>query len=264
MSTQVRLTRRDATLEGRLGSGFGTAVLLHVAVLTAIAAAGLLLHHTSDRWGESAATAGAIQATMVSALPLPPRQRTLDTGVLTSEKPSPAPVQTKEKTEPLPEPKTIPIPVKQAKPVKTAKVATPEPPKHPQPVPQTTKAETGETAGIRIAQATTQTKNGTASIFVEDRAFGARYAYYVNIVNRTVAQNWYSQEADPRASAGKRVVLIFNINREGTPNDVKIETPSGSPTLDASAMRALQRVEGFGPLPAGNSITVEFAFDYKQ
>jgi len=96
---------------------------------------------------------------MVSSIPLPPTQRTLDTGVLTSEAPSPAPVVTKEKTEPPPSPKEVAIPEKITKPIKTAEKPTPEPPKHIQPVtPPPTKAVTGETAGIRIAQSTMELK----------------------------------------------------------------------------------------------------------
>ncbi len=128
---------------------------------------------------------------------------------------------------------------------------------------QPTKATTGETAGIRIPQATMELKSGTASISVEDRTFGARFAYYVNIVNHTVAQNWYTQEADPRASLGKSVTLTFDINRDGVPSNARVETRSGSPSLDLSAMRAVQRVEGFGPLPAGDHITVEYTFHYQ-
>jgi len=201
---------------------------------------------------------------MVSALPLPPKQRTLDTGVLTSEQPSPAPVVDKEKTEPPPKPDEVAIPKKITKPVKVAEKPTPEPPKHPQPAPpQPTKAVTGETAGVRIAQATMQLKNGTASVSVEDKTFGARFAYYINIVNRTVAQNWFTQEADPRASNGKSVTIVFDIDRAGVPSNARVETRSGSPSLDMSAMRAVQRVDGFGPLPQGDHITVEYKFDFK-
>ena len=236
--------------------------MLHAAVFGALI--GLtLLSHKGGSWGEQALNAGAIQATMVSALPLPPRQRTLDTGVLTSEKPSPAPVQEKEKTEPPPSPNELAIQNKQTKPVKTADKTTPQPPKHVQPVPvQPNKAVTGDTGGIRIAQATMQLKNGTASVAVADRAFGARFAYYVNIVNRKVAENWFTQEADPRASEGKSVTLTFDISRDGTPSNARIDTKSGSPSLDVSAMHALERVDGFGPLPQGDHITVEYTFHY--
>jgi len=246
------------------GNFLGSLVLHALAVALVLGWAFIFRSHTPP-WGEQASTAGAIQATMVSSIPLPPKQRELDTGVLTSETPSPAPVTAKEKTEPPPSPKDIPIPTKAAKPPKVAPKATPVPPKHFQPVPpQPQKATTGETGGIRIPEATMQLKNGTASVSVQDRAFGARFAYYVNIVNRTVAQNWYTQEADPLASNGKSVTIVFDINRDGVPSNARIYTRSGSPSLDTSALRALQRVEGFGPLPEGNRITVEYTFNYRR
>jgi periplasmic protein TonB len=254
----------DPVYEDHFRGSFARSILLHLLLAGGIAAAAWF-QLRGAQWGENAATAGAIQATMVSSIPLPPKQRDLDTGVLTSEAPSPAPITAKEKTEPPPKPDEVPIPEKITKPVKPAEKPTPAPPKHPQPAPeQPTKATTGETAGIRIPQATLELKNGTASVSVQDRTFGSRFAYYVNIVNRTVAQNWYTQEADPRASSGRSVTVLFDINRDGTPSNPRIETRSGSPSLDQSAMRAVQRVEGFGPLPAGDHITVEYTFHYTQ
>ena len=250
--------------EDRFAGPFARSIVLHLLIAGAIIALGYF-HLRGAEWGESAATAGAIQATMVASIPLPPKQRDLDTGVLTSEAPSPAPITAKEKTEPPPKPDEVPIPEKITRPVKPADKPTPTPPKHPQPAPeQPNKATTGETAGIRIPQATLELQHGTASASVQDRTFGARFAYYVNIVNRTVAQNWYTQEADPRASVGRSVTVLFDINRDGTPSSPRIETRSGSPSLDQSALRAVQRVEGFGPLPAGDHITVEYTFHYTQ
>ncbi|HEY0263644.1 MAG TPA: TonB family protein [Granulicella sp.] len=223
------------------------------------------IHSPSKRWGQEQATAGAIQASMVSAIPLPPRQPVNEKNVLASETPSPAPVTETVKTQPPPKPDEVLIPKKDAKPVKTAEKATPEPPKHPQPTPPVppNRATTGETSGMRIAQSTMQLRNGTASVSVDDKTFGARFAYYINIVNRTVAQQWFTQEADPRLSNGKRVTIVFDINRAGNPLNPRVQAPSGSPSLDTSALRAVQRVEGFGPLPAGDHITVEYSFDYK-
>src|ERR1700748_2662060 len=101
-----------------LGGNFAAAIVLHCLVAAAIVGWAYLFHTRGMSWGESASTSGAVQATMVSAIPLPPKQRTLDTGVLTSETPSPAPVVTKERTEPPPSPKDVAIPEK-TKPIKT-------------------------------------------------------------------------------------------------------------------------------------------------
>ena len=252
---------RHSDNDDKLGANFVGSIVFHGLIAAAILGWAFLFHTSGHNWGEHASNAGAIQATMVSSLPLPPTQRTLDTGVLTSEAPSPAPVITKERTEPPPAPNEVAIPEKITKPIKTADKPTPAPPKHIQPVtPPPTKAVTGETAGVRIAQSTLEVKNGTASVSVEDRTFGQRFAYYVNIVNSKVAQNWYTAEADPRTSIGKSTTIIFDINREGVPSNARVETSSGSPTLDLSAMRAVQRVDGFGPLPQGDHITVEYTF----
>jgi protein TonB len=261
IATTLAFSRNDDQNDDRLGANFLGSIVLHGLIAAAILGWAFLFHTRGHDWGENASNAGAIQATMVSSLPLPPTQRTLDTGVLTSEAPSPAPVITKERTEPPPAPNEVAIPEKITKPIKTADKPTPAPPKRIQPVtPPPTKAVTGETAGVRIAQSTLEVKNGTASVSVEDRTFGQRFAYYVNIVNSKVAQNWYTAEADPRTSIGKSTTVIFDINREGVPSNARVESPSGSPTLDLSAMRAVQRVDGFGPLPQGDHITVEYTF----
>ena len=260
IATSLTFGREDGNPD-KLGANFVGSIVLHGLVAAVILGWAFIFHTRAHDWGENASNAGAIQATMVSSLPLPPTQRTLDTGVLTSEAPSPAPVITKERTEPPPAPNEVAIPEKITKPIKEAEKPTPAPPKHIQPVtPPPTKAVTGETAGVRIAQSTLEVKNGTASVSVEDRTFGQRFAYYVNIVNSKVAQNWYTAEADPRTSIGKSTTIIFDINREGVPSNPRVESPSGSPSLDLSAMRAVQRVDGFGPLPQGDHITVEYTF----
>jgi protein TonB len=106
-------------------------------------------------------------------------------------------------------------------------------------------------------------KNGTASITVDDRSFGDRYAWYTRIVDQKVSQSWNSQDL-PSASTGMRTIIVFTINPDGTPSDAKVLTRSGSPSFDTMALRAVQRIDGFGPLPQNKAITVEFALDYKQ
>jgi protein TonB len=74
-------------------------------------------------------------------------------------------------------------------------------------------------------------------------------------------------EIDPRIAAAQRVYVVFDIARDGHPANVKIEQSSGVPSLDQSAVRALQRIDTFGPLPSdysGNKVSVEFWFDYKR
>jgi protein TonB len=250
----------------RFGSGFARAIALHILVGVCLAALAIFVPGRVQHWGESVSSVGAIQASMVSAIPLPTKVAPVEKSVLTSENVTPAPKPPpKEATQPPPKPTDILIKEKSTPktPPKAAPLEQPTPPKHPQPTPPTPKAATGD-AATQLPQSITQLKNGTATATVQDRVFGERYAYYLRIVGQIVAQNWYAQEADPSTSLGKRATILFDINRDGVPQNIRIETRSGSPSLDASALHAVQRSESFGPLPAGDHITVEYAFDYKQ
>ena len=97
--------------------------------------------------------------------------------------------------------------------------------------------------------------------------FGTRYAWYVHVVQQKVSENWLKYEIDPRITEAQRVYVSFDIGRDGRPSSVQIEQSSGVPSLDQSAIRAIQRIDTFGPLPpdySGNKVSVEFWFDYKR
>lgn len=97
--------------------------------------------------------------------------------------------------------------------------------------------------------------------------FGNRYAWYVRVVQQKVSENWLKYEVDARISDAHRVYVTFDITRDGRPTNVQIEQSSGVPSLDQSAVRALQRIDTFGPLPSdysGNKVSVEFWFDYHK
>lgn len=264
-----------------LADGLAGALGLHLLVGAALVATAFLGHRTPERWGERQASVGAIQASIVSAIPLPSPAKPVEKQVLASEDESQSPPPPPpEAADPPPKPTDLLIKAKTATktpPKKPAPVHIEAPPKpqprpapreaapakRPIPTPPTPRAQTGETAATQLPQAVSQLKNGTATATVQDRAFGTRYAYYLRLVSQKVSQNWVAGEADPRSSAGKRVTLLFDIDHDGTPGDIRVETRSTSPSLDTSALHAVQRIDSFGPLPAGNKITIEFSFDYR-
>ncbi len=271
-------TRKPTPAPDQTRSGLALALALHAAIIVAVGIAAWISHRAHPHWGDQNPVAGSIQASMVNALPLPPRQRTLDHAVLTSEKPSiaptpPPPEPPKPKAAPLPPPKAeaapkpnevlLPkkvVPTTPTKPTPSTTETKRPPAQTPPPPPN--KATTGETAGVQIPQSITQLKNGTSSITVEERAFGDRYAYYVRLISQKVNQAWQQQEANAAASNGKRTTITFTIERDGTPADPHVSKPSGSATLDSSALRAIQRIDTFGPLPQGASLTIDFTFDF--
>jgi protein TonB len=235
-------------------------LILHVGFIGLLMALAWMHHTFFTNWGSATAGAGTIQASLVSSIPLPSRQ-TVSDNVLATENPgnptlTPPPGQESR-------PDEIEI---SGKPKPTAKLTAPKPPLRPQPFAPTNTIAPGESAGLRIPVSTLQLASGTATMSVTTGDFGARFAYYVAGINRTVSSQWWTQEADPHTSNGRSVTLVFDVLRDGTPTNVRIEKASGSSSLDVSARHALQRVDGFGPLPdayRGDRISVEYTFDYR-
>jgi protein TonB len=84
----------------------------------------------------------------------------------------------------------------------------------------------------------------------------------VDVIRHKVQQNWLTYEIDPRITAPHRAYIEFDIMRDGSPANVRVEQPSGVPSLDTSAVRAVQRIDGFGAVPDGETLHVEFWFDH--
>jgi protein TonB len=244
-------------------------LILHAGIVGALLAYALIAAHLhGNNWGNNSTTQGAIQATMVSsapAIPLPRDEQKPTDNVLATETPSPAPAPPAPKAPPAEEEKSIPIPVKQ--PVK-AKLqpkkseAQPEPvhhiqvhaatqpaPRYQQQVRPDNRANYGE-AAPNTPRSMAQATPG-AQVNVQGGDFGSRFPWYVDVIRRKTAQNWYKQEVDPGTPDGARVFLSFSVSRAGEPSGVRIAQSSGSPTLDTSCVRAVQRVDTYGPLPSG-------------
>jgi protein TonB len=254
---------RNGLLQENVGGNFAGSLLLHLLLGGAVFGYAFLFHSSGHAWGDSISPASTIQATMVNSIPLPPRQKADADNVLTSETPSPAPPTEKEKTAPPPDPKALAIPQKPTKPLKVAEKPAPAV-QHPQAIKaQPMKAQTGEAPGVRIAMSATQTRAGTVSIGTQDAAFGARYAYYVAQIKQKVASQWLTSMLDP-AAKGHRVYISFRIARDGSPSNIRIQQPSGDSTLDQTALRAIQHIDTFGPLPDGYSgsyVDIAYEFD---
>jgi protein TonB len=255
----ARATTRTSSDE--LGGGIAGSFLLH-AILGGLLVSWAWFSHAGQNWGNASATAGAIQASMVSALPLPPKAPPNPDNVLATETPSPAPLTPAPKTVEAPRPEAIPIP---AITPKTAKLAdkTITPPLHPQPTKvQPNKAQTGEAASS-MPLSSVQNRAGTSSVTMQDSAFGARFAYYVQQINQKVASQWYTGMLDPQA-AGHRACITFQVERDGSLTHIQIAQRSGDNTLDQTALSAVQHVDTFPPLPeqyTGNHINVTYYFD---
>jgi protein TonB len=102
--------------------------------------------------------------------------------------------------------------------------------------------------------------NGPVTVANGD--FGSRFGWYVEVIKRKVDQNWFRAEVDPRTPRGASTQIYFRVSRQGVPSNFKVNVSSGSPTLDRSCLRATQRVDTFGGLPAGsNDLWLDVTYD---
>jgi protein TonB len=218
-----------------------------------------------SNWGAGGG-GSAMGVTLVSNVPLPANPVQTQSVLATESK---GLSQSKPQAQ-VEEPKAIPIPEKNAK-----KKPAPQPTatqRKPQPQP-------AEEASNVVPYGEGGPPTGHYSLFDAGGAkggislsggggdFGSRFSWYVRVVNQKVSENWLKYEVDPRIQAANRVYVTFDIDRSGRPSHVEVEQSSGVPSLDMSAVRALQRIDTFGPLPpdySGSKVSVEFWFDYKR
>ena len=240
-------------------------VALHIAVAVSIILYALVWHGSGgSNWGASGG-GDAMGVTLVSSVPLP--ASTVQTqNVLANE--SKGLTQSLPKTEEK-EPEAIPIPDKNAKIKPKPRSSAQQKPK-PQPEEEASNVvpfgEGGPVSGPYGSFNAGGAKGGFG--FTGGGGdFGSRYAWYVRVVQQKVSENWLKYEVDPRITEAQRVYVTFDIKRDGHPTNVQVEQSSGVPSLDQSAVRALQRIDTFGPLPSDYSeskVSVEFWFDYKR
>lgn len=218
-----------------------------------------------SNWGAGGG-GSAMGVTLVSNVPLPANPVQTQ-NVLANESKGLSQSKPQAKVE---EPTAIPIPEKPTKRKPTPQPTATQRKPTPQPVEEANNqvpfGENGPVSGP-YAMFNAGAAKGGFGITGSGGDFGSRYAWYVRVVNQKVSENWLKYEVDPRIQNANRVYVTFDIDRGGRPSHIQVEQSSGVPSLDTSAVRALQRIDTFGSLPPdypGNKVSVEFWFDYKR
>jgi protein TonB len=250
----------------RWGRNLAWSAGLHVAVAAAIVLYTVVVPAgRGSGWGTGGG-GDALGVTLVNSVPLPANPAATD-NVLANES------KGLSLSRPLPEeqlPEAIPIPDKNAKKSPPPRTSASQRKPPPEPVEEANNVVPFGQGGPVSGPYGTFSAGGAKGGFGFTGGggdFGNRFAWYVRVVQQKVSENWLKYEVDPRITEARRVYLTFDINRDGRPASIQVEQSSGVPSLDQSAVRALERIDTFGPLPpdySGNKVSVEFWFDYKR
>lgn len=245
-----------------LGGPLVQSVLLHAAIAGAFVVASISFQHARQNWGSANTSAGtAVAVTAVKSIPLPARAGKINPVANDTESQVPSPPVEK------PQPKTqIKVP-DDAIPLKSRLAKRQPKPEavqhyHPHPIPENQLlSHIGQAAVSPMFQ-----KPGGGGVGVgPNSAFGNQFGAYADLVVQRVTDKWQTN-----GLAGLNlptVVVTFDILRNGTVQNAKIEQRSGNATLDFSALRAVTDAAPFPPLPpnySGSSTNVELRFQLQR
>lgn len=238
-------------------------VAFHGFLVVAMFAVGYFMApRGGTNWGSNQGNVPVIEAQMVNSAPIPlPQPKEQTDNIVAGEN--------RTVTHTLPQPKDVEtedgITIKGKVPKKTIDKPVPQNNVRPRPIPtpvETAVPSRDEGGPVSGPYGVVSAPNMKGGVSVQEAAFGDKYPFYIKGIRDAVQRNWRTYEIDPRITAPHRAFIEFDITRDGTPHHVQIAQSSGVPSLDISASRAIQRIDGFGTLPEGSVLHVQFWFDY--
>jgi protein TonB len=232
-----------AALESGAGVGIALSLLLHGA-MTAVAAWAALHHPAAQTAGVVNIQFAPIPRTSTPSLPpAAAPKKAAPKPVLpapTIHEPAPLVEQPKPAaTKPIP--KTVPT-----SPFGKSNKTGSDAPAPPPPAPPVTQTSAKPGNGIGAGDVPI---GGAGVTGLEGGDFP--YTLYIERMKSLVGGHWFR----PQVTPGTTTLLYFVINRDGTIRDAKVETPSGNPTFDRAALRAILESSPLPPLPFGYSGT---------
>jgi TolA protein len=159
-------------------------------------------------------------------------------------------------------------PRKRAAPKPEAKVAVPKKPAKSKAETETKTGAKDESKSPAPAEETAGTApgegvGGGTGIAVDAARFP--FSYFLSAIERKVSENWYSAASDGKT--GLSSVVYFRLLRNGSVEDVRVETSSGNGYFDRAAVRAVKSAAPFPPLPRGfqdEFLGIHFTFVQKD
>lgn len=261
MATAVAIPR-DLSLK----KYFFRSIFFHI-LLIAAAVGAAYFDRPGARWGGVGGQLGGTKVNLVATAGIPmPKEETVTeskavdpTNSLHKEEPKPKPAEPKTDAEKIPKfNKEKPLP-----PSRKTRTLEYKDPVQDNDIP-------GQGGNPNLPTGYSQTPGPSASgdkvIGQGGGDFGGRYPWYVDAVRNRIQQSWDQTTIEPsvRAAHRAKTVMTFRISANGSISNIRMSQGSGNSSMDYSAMRALQGIDAFRPLPndyMGSYVDVTFDFD---
>jgi protein TonB len=223
---------------------------LHAALFGLIAGAGWAASQDIVQWGDpNSLGGGAVGITPVARVPLPARAGIVNPVANDTESVIPA--------KPKPEPKktarddrdAIPIQSKNA-PRRNAPDPASNQKYRPNPLERSNQVYSS-TGAAAVSPIYSLAPGGGGVGSGSQNPFGQGFGQYAQLIRDKVARNWRTEQVDSRLRAAPPVIVVFDLHRDGSVRNYRVEQSSGNFALDQSALRAVAQSSPFPPLPPG-------------
>jgi colicin import membrane protein len=141
--------------------------------------------------------------------------------------------------------------------------------KEPRPEPKPREAEPETDAGTAGASLKLSSGSGKMTAGFGDGMGDVNlpFAWYLDIVQTKISDNWEEPSGLIIADNTLSVVIFFRIERSGNISNLKLKTPSNREDVDSSVLEAVKRSEPLPPLPdeyKGDYLDINIKFDLNR
>jgi TonB family protein len=243
-------------------------VALHVGIVAFLVAFNWWTNRGRIQFGDPNSMGGSVGITPVSSIPLP--HRTGQTNPVANDTESKVPSAPKvEKPKPKAvreQPDAIPLRSKNAPKRPSEQIARNQ---KFRPLEADRPNQVYSTTGAAVSSPLYGGAAGIGGSGIGNSVFGERLGWYAQLLTQTLANKWGIESAKipPGTVTSRRVVLSFDILRDGTIRDVRILESSGNTQVDYAAQRAVLTASPVRRLPEEserNMANVEFWFQLQR
>ena len=247
---------------------FAGSLALHVGVVGFLTFFAWWSNRGRVHFGDPNAMGGAVGITPVSSIPLP--HRTGRTNPVANDTESQVPSRPKpEEKRPVPkqEPEAIPLRSKNA-PLKKVPEQVARNQKF-RPLEADRPNQVYSTTGSAVSSPIYGGAAGVGGTGIGNSVFGQRLGWYAQLLTQTLSNKWNIESGKIAAGTmlSRRVMLSFEIQRDGTIRDVRVLESSGNTQVDFAAQRAVLSASPVRRLPEDferNTANVEFWFQLQR